>query len=278
MDLSGKNILITGANSGLGLATTMKFAEMGAHVICVCRNESKGRVAINFVKQLIKDAKLSLMICDLSSLSSVNDFIHLVRKKYDRMDVLINNAAVMKQKRTLTNDGFETMFQVNFLSPVLLMHEFAPLLAKSNNGQIINITLPSQKLQLDFDNVQFEKAFKSFDAFFKTKLALLLYSLNVLEKPAYEKVKITCAVPNNKPFKSELGREAPFLIRLVKNLISVPTEKVVNNMVYLVQLGISDWKTGEIYKGRLKIKPAPYWLNEKVQKQVYELANNALKI
>jgi NAD(P)-dependent dehydrogenase (short-subunit alcohol dehydrogenase family) len=274
MDLSGKKTLITGASSGLGLATTRKFAEFGAHVIMVCRNEDKARIAAKSIKQIFTDAKLSLIICDLSSFSSTNNFINSIRKKYDRLDVLINNAAIMKQKRTLTKDGFETMFQVNFLSSVLLMNRLTPLLAKSSCGQIINITLPSSKLQLDFNNMQSEKRFESLDAFFKTKLALLLYSLYVAGNPAFERIKVTCAVPNTKPFKSDLVREAPFFAKLFKNLISIPVEKVVENMAYLVEHGIKDRTRGEIFEGKTIINPTSYWQNEKIRKQVYELANN----
>jgi len=274
MDFSEKKILITGASSGLGSATAKKFVELGAHVIMVCRNKAKGKETAKSIKQVIADGKLSIEICDLSSFSSVNDFISLIRKKYDRLDVLINNAAIMKQNRSLTTDGIETMFQVNFLSPVLLMNGLAPLLAKSNYSQIVNITLPSTKLRLDFNDLLFEKSYNSFNAFFKTKLALLLYSLKVAEDSAFEKVNITCAVPNTKPFKSDLGREAPFFVKLFKNLISVQVEKVVNNMVYLVQQGMNDWKAGEIYKGKVKITPIPYWLDKNTQNQVYEQANN----
>ena len=274
MDLSGKRILITGASSGLGLACVKRFAMLNAEIILLCRNEEKAKKMIEEVKKVVPKANLSLIICDLSSFNSVKNFIEVIKKRYDKIDVLINNAAVMKQKRTLTGDGFETMFQVNFLSPVLLMKELAPLLAESNYGHIINITLPSKKLRFNFDDIQFEKNYKSFDSFFKIKLALLLYSLKSAKNSTFKNIKITCAVPNTKPFKSDLGRDTPFFIKFIKNLISVPVEDVTENMVYLLEHGIKNRKTGEIISGKTSINPTVYWKDEKTQKQVYELANN----
>ncbi len=277
MDLSKKRILITGASSGLGLATAKKFAELGAHIILLCRNDDKGRNVIKTIKQAVPDAKLSLYIVDLSSFDSVNNFVKQIKEKYQRLDILINNAAVMKQKRTLTKDGFETMFQVNFLSPVLLMTKLLPLLNQSNCGQIINITLPSSKLRLDFNDMQFEKNYKSFDAFFLTKLALLLYSLKISRLASFDKIKITSAVPNTKPFKSDLGREAPFFVKIVKNLISIPVDNVIENMVYIVEHGINNRETGKIFEGKKIINPTDYWKNEEIQKKVYTLANKCIE-
>jgi NAD(P)-dependent dehydrogenase (short-subunit alcohol dehydrogenase family) len=240
----------------------------------VCRDKDKGLGAVKSIKKTVINATISLETCDLSSLSSVNELIDSIRKKHALLDVLINNAAVLKQKRALTTYGIETMFQVNFLSPAFLMNGLAPLLEKGIFGHIINLTLPSPNLQLDLNDLQFEKSFKSFDAFFKTKLALLLYSLKVSGISPFKRVKITCAVPNTKPFKSNLGREVPYFVRLIKNLISVPVDKVVDNMAYLVQYGIEDWTTGEIFKGKTKVDPSPYWMDEKAQLQIYTLAKN----
>ncbi len=276
MDLSQKIILVTGASSGLGFESAKKLAGLGAQVILLCRNNEKGENAIRMIKQAVPDAKLSLYIVDLASFDSVRNFIKQITEEYQRLDILINNAAVMKQKRSLTEDGFETMFQVNFLSPVLLMTELLPLLNQSSCGQIINITFPSPKLRLDFNDMQFEKNYKSFDAFFKTKLSLLLYSLKISELASFERIKITCAVPNTKPFKSDLGREAPFFVRLMKNFISVPVENVVENMAYLVEYGINNNETGKIFEGKTIIKPTAYWKNKENQKQVYKLANNCI--
>ena len=152
---SGKNCLITGANTGLGLAVSKKFARLGARTILLCRNKEKGQKALDEIKNEIPNALVDLMICDLSSMGSIQSFIKEFREKYSKLDVLFNNAAVMKQKRTLTSDGFEMMFQVNYLAPLMLMNAFLESLKNSSSALIINNGRPADKYRLDFADLQF---------------------------------------------------------------------------------------------------------------------------
>jgi NAD(P)-dependent dehydrogenase (short-subunit alcohol dehydrogenase family) len=122
MLFSGKNCLITGANSGLGFAVSRKFARRGAHTILLCRDIARGEEAVQMILQETPNASVDLMICDLSSMDSMQSFITDFKAKYSRLDILLNNAAVMKRKRTVTEDGFEMMFQVNYLAPFMLMN------------------------------------------------------------------------------------------------------------------------------------------------------------
>ena len=132
MTLLGKNCLITGANTGLGLAVSKKIANMGANTIMLCRNKEKGENAILEIKKETPDASVELMICDLSSMKSIQSFIEEFKGKYSKLDLLYNNAAVMKQKRTVTEDGFEMMFQVNYLASFILMNSLLELLNTSS--------------------------------------------------------------------------------------------------------------------------------------------------
>ena len=101
MLFSGKNCLITGANSGLGFAVSRIFARRGAHTILLCRDKARGEEAVKKILQETPKASVDLMICDLSSLDSRQRFISDFKAKYLRLDILLNNAAVMKRKRTI---------------------------------------------------------------------------------------------------------------------------------------------------------------------------------
>ena len=101
MTLSGKNCLITGANTGLGLAVSKKFASMGANTILLCRNKEKGEKAVYEVKKETPNASIELMICDLSSMKSIQSFIEEIKGKHAKLDILYNNAAVMKRNARL---------------------------------------------------------------------------------------------------------------------------------------------------------------------------------
>jgi len=137
MSISGKNCLITGANNGLGLAVSKKIANMGANTILLCRNKEKGENAVHEIKKEIPNASVKLMISDLSSMKSIQNFIEEFKGKYSKLDILYNNAAVMKQKRTVTEDGFEMMFQVNYLASFILMNSFLELLKNGSSPYII---------------------------------------------------------------------------------------------------------------------------------------------
>ena len=103
----GKIVIITGANSGLGYNNTIQFANKGATVIMACRNKQKGGNALSKVKSKVPGAKLELMLLDLGSFESVSTFVTEFKSKYQRLDVLLNNAGILFTKYTKTDDGLE---------------------------------------------------------------------------------------------------------------------------------------------------------------------------
>ena len=135
------------------------------------------------------------MICDLSSLKSIYRFIEDFKSRYTTLDLLYNNAALMKRKRTITEDGFETMFQVNYLAPFILMNALHELVEKSTLHLILNNGRPADDLRLDFDDLQFAKHYSMYNSFFKTKLCLLFASLEMSRRHAYASLTVTMADP-----------------------------------------------------------------------------------
>jgi NAD(P)-dependent dehydrogenase (short-subunit alcohol dehydrogenase family) len=110
MELSGKTCLVTGASSGL--AAAKKFAAGGANVALLCRDVQKGENAREEIRIETPCASLELSYCDLASLASIENFIREFKETHVRLDILFNNAAVMKTRRTLSGDGLELMFQI----------------------------------------------------------------------------------------------------------------------------------------------------------------------
>jgi NADP-dependent 3-hydroxy acid dehydrogenase YdfG len=100
--MKNKVIIITGANAGIGKATTQKLAEKGAHIIMVCRNQTKGEKVLEEIKEITKNKNLELMICDFASQKSINNFVTNFKDKYDRLDVLINNHGAFFIRKTKT--------------------------------------------------------------------------------------------------------------------------------------------------------------------------------
>lgn len=116
----GKICLVTGANSGIGYAISLGLAKMGATVVMVCRNKSRGQMALTKIKKKSDNSSISLLIADLSSQTAIRQLVTDYKKNFKKLDVLINNAGVITQQRMVTEDGLEMQFALNHLCPFLL--------------------------------------------------------------------------------------------------------------------------------------------------------------
>ncbi|MGB0119734.1 MAG: SDR family NAD(P)-dependent oxidoreductase [Solirubrobacterales bacterium] len=138
-DLTGKSVMITGSNSGLGKAAALESARCGAIVHMVCRNPQKGQAARDEIVDLT-GADVRLHICDLSDLASVREFTSDFLASAAPLDVLINNAGVMPEERQHTDDGFELTFATNVLGLFLLTEELSIRIGESEDGRVITMS------------------------------------------------------------------------------------------------------------------------------------------
>jgi len=274
MLFSGKNCLITGANSGLGFAVARRFACRGAHTILLCRNEERGQEAVRTIEQETPNVSVDLMICDLSSMDSIQNFITDFKAKYSKLDILLNNAAVMKRKRTVTEDGFEMMFQVNYLAPFILMNTFHELLENGSSHQILNIALPDEDLRLNFGDLQFEESYAMWDSFFQTKLCLLMASLEMSRRHESDEFTVTLAVPGS--FKSNLVRDFPWF-GWIKNLFSISVDTAAENIMYVVKLVEEQEKSTRVFEKREEKHLTPYWQDTKVGERLWSTTEALLE-
>jgi retinol dehydrogenase-13 len=266
ISLSKTNILVTGASSGLGLATTKRFAQMGANVILLSRTDASGASAVAEVEREVSDASVRLMVCDLASMASIDQFVSNVKAEYAALDLLFNNAAVMKRDRTVTEDGFEMMFQVNYLAPFILMTSFLDLLQKSSTHLVLNNARPSGRLRLDFDDLQFSRRYRMYNSFFRTKLCLALATLELAERPEAAGTNIHLAVP--RPFRSGLVREVPRPAGWLKNLLSASVDKAANDIVHVARSDAARAATGKVFEKREEVPPASYWRDAAVRSRL----------
>jgi NAD(P)-dependent dehydrogenase (short-subunit alcohol dehydrogenase family) len=274
MTFSGKNCLITGANSGLGFAVSRKLASKGANTILVCRNKEKGENALLEIKKETPNASVDLMICDLASMKSIQSFIKDFKGKYSELDLLFNNAAVMKRKRTVTEDGFEMMFQVNYLAPFILMNSLLELLKNGSSPQIINNGRPADDLRLDFDDLQFSKKYQMYNSFFRTKLCHLFSSLELSRREESDGISVTMADPG--PFKSNLVRDVPWF-GWVKNLVSASVDTAAENILFVISLGEAERGTGKVFEKRQEKPLTAYWQDTDVSERLWSITQVLLK-
>jgi NAD(P)-dependent dehydrogenase (short-subunit alcohol dehydrogenase family) len=176
-DQSGKLVLVTGANSGLGFEVTRALARKGASVLMACRNLEKGEEAAAKVRAEGPKGEVSLMQLDLADLGSVKRFAEEFRSEYDHLDILINNAGVMVPPYGQTVDGFELQFGINHLGHFALTGLLLNLLRHTTNARIVTVSSYAHYFGLiNFDDLNSQKSYQKWLAYGQSKLANLLFA------------------------------------------------------------------------------------------------------
>jgi NAD(P)-dependent dehydrogenase (short-subunit alcohol dehydrogenase family) len=177
MNLAGKTIVITGANSGIGLETSRELARGGANVVMACRSPTRAEAARADILATVPGAKLELVELDLASLAAVRACAATLAARHARIDVLINNAGLFPFKHQMTADGFEMQFGVNHLGHFLLTQLLLPQLVATGQAHVINVASMMHHLgKLDFDSFRGEKPYGAIKAYAQSKLANVLFA------------------------------------------------------------------------------------------------------
>src|SRR3990172_3521862 len=140
--MTGLFCLITGATSGIGRPTALEFARRGATVVIVARSEDGGTTALNQIISETGNEDVHLFIADLSSQAQVRRLSDNIARRFDHLNVLVNDAGVFVSKRMVTEDGLELMFATNQLAPFLLTLLLVPELRTASPARVINVTAP----------------------------------------------------------------------------------------------------------------------------------------
>src|SRR5215203_1440131 len=181
--MDGKVCLITGATSGIGKATAMGLANMGASVVMVGRDRSRGEAALAEIKEGSANASVDLLLADLSSQEDIRRLADEFEEAHPRLDVLINNAGVIRSKRVATADGIEMTFAVNHLAHFLLTNLLLDLLKATAPSRIVNVSSGEQRNgTIDFDDLQAEKGYKTAKAYGQSKLANVLFTYELARR------------------------------------------------------------------------------------------------
>ena len=172
--------LITGSTSGLGRELALRLGSMGTHVIVHGRNRERGMEVVAAIERAGGSARF--YAADLASLEQVRAFAQAVLDDYQKLDLLINNAGIaFGQERSVSQDGHELHFQVNYLSHFLLTQMLLPRIRESAPSRIVNVSSGAQQA-IDFDDVMLEKNFTGGRAYAQSKLAQILHTFDLAEE------------------------------------------------------------------------------------------------
>ena len=182
-DLTGKTIIITGANSGTGFAATKFMSAKGATIIMACRNPDKANKALQSIKNDNAEAKLDFIQLDLSSLASIKQFSEEFKKKYSSLDILINNAGMSQTPDIKTEDGFEMQIGVNHLGHYALTGHLMDRLVNTKDSRVVTMSsMNHEQGIMNFDNLFLEGEYHQMKAYEQSKLANLLFSYELSRK------------------------------------------------------------------------------------------------
>ncbi|SEP23997.1 NAD(P)-dependent dehydrogenase, short-chain alcohol dehydrogenase family [Halogranum amylolyticum] len=192
-DCSGKTVVVTGANSGLGLEASRAFAGKGAHVVLACRSTSRGDDAREEILKDHPDASLDVRELDLANLDSVRSFAEVFTDDYDDLDVLCNNAGVMATPYRTTADGFELQFGVNHLGHFALTGQLLPMIAATpGETRVVTTSSGAHRMgEIDLDDLHHQRSYGKWEAYGQSKLANLLFAYELDRRLGAADVDVT---------------------------------------------------------------------------------------
>ncbi|MBU9723537.1 MULTISPECIES: oxidoreductase [Bacillaceae] len=228
--MSKKVVVITGANSGLGLETAKHFLSKNDLVVMAVRDITKGEAAKEELLQLYPDGKIDVLYLDLAKLTTVREFAAAFAKKYKAVDLLINNAGVMIPPYTKTAEGFELQFGANHLGHFALTGLLLPLLEKGEHSRVVTLSsIAHRNGVIDFDNLDGSKGYKPMKFYSQSKLANILFAKGLdelLKQHGCKTISLSAHPGISSTNLFRVGKDkTPWYIKPLMNLFAQSAEK-----------------------------------------------------
>ena len=223
--LEGRVAIVTGANSGMGMATTAALSDLGARVIMLCRNKERGEKALS---KLMKKAgrSLELIICDLGDYDSIRKFARQVKSEYERIDILVNNAGFISLDRQETKEGLERQFGINHIGHFLLTELLLCIMGEGS--RIVIVASGAHKTgKIHFDDINLTHGFNVVKAYSQSKLANVLYTRELARRTRKRGITVNCCHPGAVATNIGIDRATGFgktITGLLKPFFQTPEE------------------------------------------------------
>lgn len=194
--LDGKNVIITGGNTGIGKETALNLARRGAKIYIACRDMKKAQLALEEIRERTGSRDVYVMKLDLASCKSIREFVTEYRKKEDKLHVLLLNAGVMMTPHKLTAEGFEYQFGINHLGHFLLTHLCLDMLEECAPSRVVVVSsLAHIPGSLDFDDMQWSKRYNPYLSYCRSKLANVMFARELAKRVGERGVTVVSLHP-----------------------------------------------------------------------------------
>jgi NAD(P)-dependent dehydrogenase (short-subunit alcohol dehydrogenase family) len=273
--MKNKVCLITGGNSGIGRETALGIAKKGLTVVIVSRDYLKGKEAIEFIKRESGNKKVGLIAADLSSRKQIYKISEEFRKKYKRLDILINNAAAVMQNRVLTEDGIEYQLAVNHLAPFLLTSIMADLLIDSAPSRIINVSSQTHvSASIDFNDLNSSVNYHPAAVYSMTKLMNILFTYKLASKLQGTGVTANCLHPGVVSTKLLLDYQGNSGLKsFFSKLRNDSAERGARTSIYLALSSDADGVTGKYFTDMKQKESSPMSYDKKLADKLWEVSS-----
>lgn len=274
-DVRGKNVLVTGATSGIGFEASVELARRGARVVLVGRDPGRTEAALKEVKARSGSAEVSSLLCDFSSQADIRRLAETVLARHDRLEVLINNAGAVNKTRRLTVDGIETTFAVNHLGCFLLTNLLTDLLVRSAPARVVSVASAAHRQgTLDFDDLGYERGYSILRAYSRSKLANVLFAAELARRLAGTGVTSNSLHPGT--VATNIWSGAPTWAKPVIQLLLRPfflsAEKGGATIVQLAADPGLEGVTGKYFERGKAVEPARLGREEGLGRRLWEVS------
>ena len=272
--------MVTGATSGMGKATATALAQMGATVILVARNQSKGEQVRDEIRMLSGNTNVEVMLADLSSQQSIRKLAATFRQNYQQLHVLVNNAGGIYFQRETTVDGLEMTFATNHLAYFLLTNLLLDVLQASAPARIINVSSNVERIgNINFDDLQHEKRYISIVAYAQAKLATMHFTYELARRLEGTGVTVNAITPG--PVATNFGKNGnrlintvfPFFFRFARS-----AEEGAQTAVYLASSPSVALITGKAFYHGKELHSSRKSYNVVLQKKVWQISEELTKM
>jgi NAD(P)-dependent dehydrogenase (short-subunit alcohol dehydrogenase family) len=269
--MAGRVCMISGANSGIGRATAEGLAQMGAQVVMVCRSQKRGEKAREEIVEKT-GGLVELMVADFASLDSVRRLAANFTEKHDSLHVLVNNAGLVRLRRSVTVDGFETTFQVNYLSHFLLTNLLLGVLEASAPSRIVNVSSVSHfGAQPDLDNLQLQRGYGVTKAYSLSKLELVLFTYELSRRLMGTGVTVNCLHPGAVATNIQGSAMGPFaFFGKISRLFLMSPKKGAETPLYLASSRDVEEVTGRYFENLREKKSSEVSYDESLAARLWD--------